>query len=167
MRLTIGIIGLLAALAVLAATGTAGRHDTTAMGTDRMLTQREMAQSFGKGCPCTLGQDEQVKDCLEGQCWTCINLDMCLSKDYPEGNYIYTCKNTGITDGSCYQGDLIDCKRRYACDINGIWYSDRNCRNVLTGFCQTPASYYGCCNCVKGDPEGPVQQQRNWFCACP
>ncbi len=167
MRLTIGTIGLLVGLAVLAATGTAGRHDTTAMDTDRMLTQREMAQSFGKECPCTLGQDESVRDCLEGQCPTCTDFYNCMHAEYPEGNYVYSCKNTGIADGSCYEGELIDCKRDYWCAINGTWYPDRHCPNALTGFCQTPASPEGCCNCVKGSPRGPVQQQRDWSCACP
>lgn len=129
-----------------------------------ILSDQEMAELFGKeGCePCTLGEAEPVQGCLTGSCPPCVSFTQCFTAYYPSGEYVYTCVNTGIEDGYCLEGELIDCKRRYYCEINGSWYPDRHCN----GYCKTPAAKMGCVNCKKGDPWWPMEQQRDWTCAC-
>ena len=148
--------------------------DLALSNTSSILSDQEMTQTFGKQTctPCTLGKDEVVLDCLESdECWSCINFDRCLNADYAAGNYVYTCENTGIEDGTCYEGAELDCYQTYECDIIGTWYSDRICRKVLTGLCESlktgESNPNGCVNCEKGDPFDDMETQVNWFCACP
>ncbi len=139
-----------------------------------ILSDQEMVQTFGKSCtPCTLGEDVVVAECLnEGECNACNGQTVkvtarCGSEEYPEGNYIYTCKDTGVTDGHCYEGQLIDCKREYDCDINGSWYEDYFCENSGHLCKDEGTGTPGCVNCEKGDPKGDAEDQRDWVCSCP
>lgn len=168
MRPIVVAIGLLVGLAVFATAGTAGRGHMATVGEDCVLTPQEMAHMFGKCPDCVLGQDELVEECLTSEaCPACKDSNLCISADYAAGNYVYNCKSSGITDGHCYQNGLVDCKQTYSCEPIGSWYPSRHCAE--TGYCETPASGHGCVRCQKGEalPLSKMEQQMDYFCACP
>lgn len=131
--------------------------------TTSMLSDQEMAESFGKMCKdCTLGKDDIYEECLEGKCPPCEDWYQCFMATYPSGEYVYNCESPFVLDGCCWDIGLVDCKRYHKCDILGGWNSNKHC----DGHCKNPASDHGCCDCVQGAPVGDMEQKMSRMCVC-
>jgi len=143
MKLRILTIVLLTA-AVALTLGAVNLSGTAKSNMNRALSQEEMMGAFGSACNgCTLGADTQT--CNPSGCPSCRNLTLCGTAQYPSGNYVYLCNTVGgIEDGTCWQGEELDCTAVHGCSTDGPWPS-RNC-DVNCGH----TGSNNCVECSKG-----------------
>ncbi len=142
-----------------------GQNSTSGAIINCPLKPAEMLRTFGS-CPnCTLGEDEQT-ECDHDSCPGCEEgTTICHNKYIGTGNWFGTCKSTGINDGTCLEGEMIDCAYEHYCPKESGPTSPRSCDE---GSCIIPPSGgTDCVECSDGSrTRKSPSQQRDDTCTC-